>query len=83
MKFMDSYVITDKQSRNLEKATRDQSISTLWYQHRNGRITASKGHDVLTLSPTTSQQNLVKRIMGYNSYDLSKKDAVKWGLDTE
>jgi hypothetical protein len=21
--------------------------------------------------------------MGYNSYDLSKKDAVKWGLDTE
>ena len=81
--FVNSYVVTEEQSANLEQATRDQAISTLWYQHRNGRITASKAHDVLTLRPTTSPQNLVRRIMGYSSYDLSKKDAVKWGLDHE
>ena len=30
----------------LEEATRSQSICPLWYQHRKGRITGSKAHDV-------------------------------------
>ncbi|CAL9689621.1 unnamed protein product [Knipowitschia caucasica] len=31
---------------SLEAATREQAVSALWKQHRNGRITASKAHHV-------------------------------------
>ncbi|XP_033729776.1 uncharacterized protein LOC117318968 [Pecten maximus] len=77
------YVVTEAQCHNLEKATRNQAVSPLWYQHRMGRITASKAHDVLVRKDTTSPDNLVKRIMGYSTYDLSKKDSVRWGIENE
>jgi hypothetical protein len=32
---------------------------------------------------TTKPDNLVKKIIGYQSYDLSKNKAVRWGLDKE
>ncbi|VDI22300.1 Hypothetical predicted protein [Mytilus galloprovincialis] len=48
-----------------------------------GRVTASKAHDVWKRKDTTSPDVLVKRIVGYLSYDLSKKAAVKWGVDHE
>ena len=35
---------TSGQRENLELVTRNQSISPLWYEHRKGRITASKAH---------------------------------------
>ncbi|XP_048734036.1 uncharacterized protein LOC125650107 isoform X2 [Ostrea edulis] len=78
-----SYSVSASQVSNLEKATRNQSISPLWYQHRMGRITASKAHDVLVRRDSTSPDNLVKRVAGYSVYDLSKNTAVKWGIDTE
>ncbi|VDI40629.1 Hypothetical predicted protein [Mytilus galloprovincialis] len=78
-----SYSCSDYQATNFEAATRNQSISPLWFQHRMGRITASKANDVWTRKETTSPDVLVKRIVGYSSYDLSKKTAVKWGIDHE
>ncbi|XP_021342823.1 uncharacterized protein LOC110443137 [Mizuhopecten yessoensis] len=78
-----AYNITPSQAANLETATRDQSVSPLWFQHRMGRVTGSKAHDVLTRKSTTKPDNLVKRIAGYATYDLSKKEAVKWGIDHE
>ncbi|CAG2215690.1 unnamed protein product [Mytilus edulis] len=77
------YLCSDYQATNLEAATRNQAISPLWFQHRMGRVTASKAHDVWTRKDTTSPDVLVKRIVGYSSYDLSKKAAVKWGVDHE
>ena len=47
------------------------------------RSSYSKPHDVLTRRPTASTDNKSRRIAGYNTYDLSKKDALKWGLDHE
>ncbi|VDI16885.1 Hypothetical predicted protein [Mytilus galloprovincialis] len=79
----ETYSCSSYQSANLEVATRNQSVSPLWFQHRMGRVTASKAHDVLTRQATTPSANLVKRIVGYTSYDLSKKVAVKWGIDHE
>ncbi|XP_022236830.1 uncharacterized protein LOC111084400, partial [Limulus polyphemus] len=77
------YQVTTQQANNLETATRNQSISSLWYQHRMGRITASQAHDVLTRRVTTPADNLVKRIVGYSTYNLSSKNSVKWGIDHE
>lgn len=77
------YRCTETQIRNLFLVTRSQTVSSLWYEHRKGRITASKAHEVLTLRPTTCPDKLVARIIGYKSYDLSKKEAIKWGLDNE
>lgn len=82
-KTIDSYTVSQYQAENLEVATRNQAISSLWYQHRMGRITASKAHDVLVRKETTPAANLVKRIAGYSTYDLSKKQSVKWGVDHE
>lgn len=79
----EDYTCSEYQASNLEEATRNQSVSSLWYQHRMGRVTASKAHDVLTRRSATPPENLVNRIMGYNTYNLSKKEAVKWGIDNE
>ena len=78
-----SYKVSEYQAENLEAITRNQAISTLWYQHRMGRVTGTKAHDVLTRRDTAIPDNLVKRIVGYVSYDLSKKEAVKWGIQHE
>ena len=77
------YQVTDQQITKLEEQTRSQSISNLWYRHREGRITASKVHDVVHMLPSTDPSNLVCRILGYSSSDLSKVPAVKYGLDNE
>lgn len=78
-----SYSVSHAQASNLEMATRNQNISPLWYQHRMGRITASKAHDVFVRKDSTPPDNLVRRISGYSVYDLSKNAAVKWGTETE
>ena len=41
--------VTSQQIINLEKQKRSQSASKLWYKHREGRITASKKHDIFQI----------------------------------
>ena len=48
-----------------------------------GRITGTKAHDVLVRRQTTPPDNLVKRIVGYRSFVISSKTAVKYGTDHE
>lgn len=67
----------------LFKRTQTQNVSPLWYEHRNGRVTGTKSHDILVRKDATLPDNLTMRIMDYKSYDLSKKEAVRWGLDKE
>lgn len=74
---------TEKQRENVELMTRNQSVCPLWFQHRHGRITASKAHSVVHRRDTTSPENLIKTIMGYSNKDISNKKEVKWGLDNE
>ena len=78
-----NYQCSSDQCRNLELATRNQAVSQLWYNHRKGRITGTKPHDVLVRRETTPPDNLVKRIVGYRFFDLSSKTAVKYGTDHE
>eukprot|EP00794_Sanderia_malayensis_P002713 gene2713-3138_t len=77
------YQISQQQIQSLEKQTRSQSVNDLWHKHREGRITASKVHDVVHILPSTDPSNLVCRILGYNKCDLSKVSAIKYGLDNE
>ncbi|WAQ97892.1 ING4-like protein [Mya arenaria] len=68
------------------KVTSDQDRTSLLCGiiiEKEELITATKAHDVLTLKDSTCPDNLVMRVAGYKSYDLSKKDCVKWGLDNE
>jgi hypothetical protein len=67
----------------LEAKTRLQSQCSLWLEHRKGRISASKFHDVVVRRDSTNPKNLVLRIIGNKSYDLSSKSEVKWGLNNE
>ena len=74
---------SQEQCNNLEEGTRNQAVSQLWYNHRKGRVTGTKAHDVLVRRQTTNPDNLVKRIVGYNTFDISSKPAVKYGTDNE
>jgi hypothetical protein len=78
-----SYNCSVDQISNLFKMTKNQNVSPLWYEHRKGRITGTKAHDVLVRRASTPPENLIIKIMNYKSYNLNKNDAVKWGLDNE
>ena len=43
--------------KHLEIVTTNQAISPLWFQHRRGRITGTKAHDVQVKSDSTDPIN--------------------------
>uniref|UniRef100_A0A3Q1EA30 YqaJ viral recombinase domain-containing protein n=1 Tax=Acanthochromis polyacanthus TaxID=80966 RepID=A0A3Q1EA30_9TELE len=61
----------------------DCAISPLWYEHRKGRITGTKAHDIYVLKDKTDPKNNVKKVMGYKHYNISNKAAVAWGADNK
>ena len=79
----DSIRVTSDQVKELELKTREQSVCKLWFEHRCGRITGTKFHDVIVRRDWTPPDSLVSAVMGYNQYDLSNKKEVKWGVDHE
>ncbi|XP_067655510.1 uncharacterized protein [Haliotis asinina] len=78
-----AYLCDSTQINNLEEATKNQAISPLWFEHRKGRITGTKAHDILVMKKTTDPKNTIMKVMGYNTKDISKKSAVAWGSDNE
>ena len=80
--FLRDFKPTETQLTNLEKITRSQSQSVLWQRHREGRITATIAHDIKTLK-TASVDNILKRVMKYDDGDLSKVEAVSFGIYNE
>ena len=77
----------DSSIKELEKATRGQSMSRQWIQQRQGRITASNFHDVYTKVKTLLRQRgkevktkvtpLLAKLI--EPKDLSNIPAIKWG----
>ena len=65
--------ISQEECTAIEIATRSQSTNPLWYEHRKGRITASKFYRVCTRADSTlanknlDAKNLVNEIMGNNN----------------
>ena len=60
--------VTKEQAEAVEKATRDQSHSKLWYRFRAGRITASKMKSACRTDPTMPAQSLIKAVCYPESY---------------
>lgn len=71
------------QTANLEVATRGQAESTLWKQHRIGRIISTVAHDVKTLKENTSPVNCLKKIFKDSQKDNSGLAAIQYGLSNE
>ena len=54
--------ITRQQAENLEKDTRGQSKTKLWFQHRAGRVTASNFKSATHANLAEPPQSLIKSI---------------------
>ena len=68
--------ISSKQAKAIEEATRNQSKSSLWFDMRAGRITASKFHQACHTDPASPSISLIKDVC-YGSKFSSK--ATAWG----
>ncbi|KAH3709720.1 uncharacterized protein LOC127857083 [Dreissena polymorpha] len=70
------------QAANVEEETRGQAKSSLWFQLRAGRITASKAKAVCSTNPVKPSASLVKGIC-YPDDNTFQTAATKWGKDHE
>lgn len=75
--------ITTDEAAYLEECTRLQSQSRLWFDHRAGRITASKFGSVSKASLNPPSASLVKEIMGEKSGSFEGVPALDWGKKNE
>ena len=78
-----SISITKEEAAYLEECTRFQSKSTLWYDHRKGRITASMFYSVFRASSTTPPASLIQSLLQRSKFDHMKVPALNWGLNNE
>ena len=74
--------ITEEEARLLERSTRQQSKSCTWYDHRVGRITASKFYTVCHFTGRNYPTSIVKSIMQYTK-DISRLPQIQWGIQNE
>ena len=74
--------VTEEEASFLERATKDQSRTCLWYDHCIGRITASMFGRVYKCAERKYPTTLVKTIMQY-SYVNPAIPSLKWGRDNE
>ena len=81
--FLENSKPTAAQRQNLEALTKGQSDTPLWHRHREGRITKTTVHSVMTLQPKTSPEAVLETVMKYKSKDISQIPAVKYGLRNE
>lgn len=76
--------VSSDESAYLEESTRLQSKSTLWFQHRCGRITASKFRSVRFTALSSPSMSLLKSLMSSEPSSSSVTiPALKWGIDSE
>ena len=71
--------ITAEQAKNLEAATRKQTLSKLWFRYR---VTASKFKAAAHTDLTQPSQSLIKSICYPECYRFTTK-ATKWGCEHE
>ena len=57
-----SITISPEQSKNIEKNTRDQACSKIWFKQRGGRVTASRFKAAACTNPAQPSQSLIKSI---------------------
>ncbi|XP_019861952.1 PREDICTED: uncharacterized protein LOC109590481 [Amphimedon queenslandica] len=75
--------ITSEESQYLEEATRLQSLTSLWFEHRKGRITASKFHAVRVTSISSPSVSLLKSFIGNQTSKSATIPSLQWGIENE
>lgn len=70
-----------QKSKYLAMSTCLQTQSQLWFEHRKGRLTASKFGAICRTSISTPSKSLVSQILQVGS--LPKSAALSWGIDHE
>ena len=74
--------VTEQQAKNLFESTKSQAASTLWMDHRKGRITASKVHLILKCRASKYPTSIVKGIMQYYAPN-DFVPSLQWGCQHE
>ena len=78
--FKRSLQISDDKAREIERNTREQRLSSLWFSVRRYRITSSLFGNVLTRRATTPPDSLVLRIIQSKSFSTA---ATTYGIENE
>ncbi|XP_076052720.1 uncharacterized protein LOC143032143 [Oratosquilla oratoria] len=74
---LESYRPTMSQIRALEEDTKSQAQTSLWFEHRIGRITASRVYDVVNWTP-----DILGKIMRKEE-NIDFLPSIQWGLVNE
>ena len=75
--FKKCLAVTEKKAREIERDTREQRNSQLWFNVRRYRLTASYFGDVYRRKPSTPPDSLVLRIINRKSF---ASVATEWGI---
>ena len=78
--FKKSLEISHTDAREIERKTREQRLSSVWYSVRRYRLTASRFGDVISRKPTTPPEKLVLSILQPTDFS---SVAMKYGIDHE
>jgi hypothetical protein len=79
---IDCYNVTHDQRKTVEKKTRDQADSRLWFRHRTGRVTASRFKAACHTNKETPSRSLIMSIC-YPELNKFSTTATKWGCNHE
>ena len=74
---MKSLVVSPERHREIERQTRNQQNSSMWYEVRQYRLTASVFGEVLRRKPDTPPHSLVLRIIDGKRITGA---ALEWGV---
>ena len=78
--FMKCLAVTEEKAREIERDTREQRNSQLWFNARRYRLTASHFGDMYHRKPSTPPDSLVLRIINKKSFVSA---ATEWGNSNE
>lgn len=78
--FKQSLFVTPDKIREIERNTRDQALSPMWYSARRFRLTASVFGRVLHMLPSTPPDSLVKTLLYPRQIS---SPAIEWGKKNE
>ena len=74
---LNNYSVTADMARNVEKHTRGQALSKIWFQQRAGRVTASKLKAAVSTNMAQPSISLIKALC-YPESNCFKSEATSW-----
>ncbi|KAJ8270439.1 hypothetical protein GJAV_G00114720 [Gymnothorax javanicus] len=82
-KHMNAVSVTDEQAVAIEKYTRQQHQSSMWYDFRSGRITASKMHAVCATSLERPARTVLMQVCYPHTQRTISTVQTRWGISHE